>query len=161
MFFTPYNFTSIFLTVKGPASQETVLVLFHRRYPTIAILLSSKIPSVLSDCVMFMWPFTIHVLCMTHESTATPFCVNKDLYIYIYICNSKCVASTHRLYHAKTSRGNTYHAMALTSPNQMCFHEINICVERKWHQICDESIDLWYVTTFTKTHVARKCYNSP
>ena len=54
MFFTPYNFTNNFLTVKGLASQETVLVLFHRRYPTVAILLSSKIPFVLSDCVMFM-----------------------------------------------------------------------------------------------------------
>ena len=54
MFLPPYNFTSIFLTVKGPASQETVLVLFHRRYPTVAIVLSSKIPLVLSDCVMFM-----------------------------------------------------------------------------------------------------------
>ena len=83
MFFTPYNFTSIFLTIKGPVSQETVLVLFHRRYPTVPILLSSKIPFVLSDCVMFMWSITIHVLCMTHESTATPFCVNKNL----YICN--------------------------------------------------------------------------
>ena len=41
MFFTPYNFTSIFLTIKGPVSQETVLVLFHRRYPTVPILLSS------------------------------------------------------------------------------------------------------------------------
>ena len=54
MSFTPYNFKSIFLTVKGPASQETVLVLFHLRYPTVAILLSSKIPFVLSDCVKFM-----------------------------------------------------------------------------------------------------------
>ena len=54
MFFTPYNFTSICLTIKGPASQERVLVLFHRRYPTVAILLSSKIPFVLSDCVMLM-----------------------------------------------------------------------------------------------------------
>ena len=86
MFFTPYNFTIIFPTIKGPVSQETVLVLFHRRYPTVPILLSSKIPFVLSDCVMFMWSITIHVLCMTHESTATPFCVNKNLYIYV-----KCV----------------------------------------------------------------------
>ena len=35
---------------------------------------------------MFMWPITIRVLCMTHESTATAFCVNKNLYIwYIYV----------------------------------------------------------------------------
>ena len=94
-----YNFTSIFLTIKGPVSQETVLVLFHRRYPTVPILLSSKIPFVLSNCVMFMWSITIHVLCMTHESTATPFCVNKNLYIYIY--NHQQGLSTMIIVHAK------------------------------------------------------------
>ena len=68
-------------------------------------------------------------------------------------CNSKCVASTHRLCHAITP-GIIYHAIPFISPHQMCLHEtkIYVCIESKCYYICDELIHLWYIATFKKTH---------
>ena len=55
--------------------------------------------------------------------------------------NSKCIASTHRLYDT-TKSCFTYHLIHFIAPHHMCFHKIK-CMYRK-----EILLHLWWVDTF-------------
>ena len=55
--------------------------------------------------------------------------------------NSKCIASTHRLYDT-TKSCFTYHVIHFTSPNHMCLHEIKCMYREKM------LLHLWWGDTF-------------
>ena len=78
----------------------------------------------------------------------------KSLWFKVHCINSQAVTHDRIMYHI-----SPYTLYITTS--KCAWTKSNLCMERKCYYICDELIHLWYVATFTKTHGARKCYNSP